>query len=340
MAIKKVPGGWQADIRTAGRHSKRYRKTFQRKADAERWINSLKAKIAAAPDFLLPVKETRRLSDLVKLWFDLHGVNLKSATDTYRRLIALCDAVGDPVVSRFNAQAFAAYRASRLSAGISASTLNRERSYLAGVFGELKRLGHWTAENPLSRVRPIRISQPELSFLTVEQIQQLFAALSESKNPDVKLVATLALSTGARWSEALNLRLSNIRATPGLVTFTDTKSRKNRSVPIDDNLSSQLIERLKQGPFSPCYGALRMALRRSGIELPDGQSAHVLRHTFASHFIMQGGDILTLQRILGHHSITITMRYAHLAPEYLEQAKKFNPLSAWTLGGHMGSEGQ
>ncbi|MFQ1065102.1 tyrosine-type recombinase/integrase [Bordetella trematum] len=53
---------------------------------------------------------------------------------------------------------------------------------------------------------------------------------------------------------------------------------------------------------------------------------HVLRHTFASHFMMNGGNILTLQRILGHSTLTMTMRYAHLAPDHLQEARRLNPL--------------
>ncbi|WP_437124277.1 tyrosine-type recombinase/integrase [Burkholderia multivorans] len=71
--------------------------------------------------------------------------------------------------------------------------------------------------------------------------------------------------------------------------------------------------------------AFREAVDRAKIELPDGQLTHVLRHTFASHFMMNGGNILSLQRILGHASLTVTMRYAHLAPDHLE-AKRFNAL--------------
>jgi len=68
-------------------------------------------------------------------------------------------------------------------------------------------------------------------------------------------------------------------------------------------------------------------MRRTGIELPSGQVSHVLRHTFASHFMMKGGNILVLQRILGHVSIVDTMKYSHFAPEHFEEAVKFNPLS-------------
>jgi len=62
-------------------------------------------------------------------------------------------------------------------------------------------------------------------------------------------------------------------------------------------------------------------------KLPKGQAAHVLRHSFASHFVMNGGDILTLQKILGHSTINMTMRYSHLSVGHLTEALKNNPLS-------------
>jgi len=67
-------------------------------------------------------------------------------------------------------------------------------------------------------------------------------------------------------------------------------------------------------------------MQRAGIETPAGQLTHVLRHTFASHFMMNGGNILVLQRIVGHTDIKVTMRYAHFAPDHLSEAKQLNPL--------------
>nr|WP_294736864.1 tyrosine-type recombinase/integrase [uncultured Pseudomonas sp.] len=54
---------------------------------------------------------------------------------------------------------------------------------------------------------------------------------------------------------------------------------------------------------------------------------HVLRHTFASHYMSKGGDILTLQRALGHASLAMTMKYAHFSPGHLAEVIKLNPLS-------------
>nr|DAO67606.1 MAG TPA: integrase [Caudoviricetes sp.] len=72
-------------------------------------------------------------------------------------------------------------------------------------------------------------------------------------------------------------------------------------------------------------------MQRAGIETPTGQLTHVLRHTFASHFMMNGGNILVLQRILGHTDIKVTMRYAHFAPDHLSEAISFNPLNQLEL---------
>lgn len=61
-------------------------------------------------------------------------------------------------------------------------------------------------------------------------------------------------------------------------------------------------------------------------QIPEGQCTHVLRHTFASHFMMNGGNILVLRDILGHADIKMTMIYAHFAPDHLEDAVTKNPL--------------
>lgn len=94
---------------------------------------------------------------------------------------------------------------------------------------------------------------------------------------------------------------------------------------VDNELYTEIPK--KRGRlFARYYSAFRIAVRRAKIELPAGQISHVLRHTFASHFTMNGGNILVLQRILGHTDIKMTMRYAHFAPDHLNDAVMFTPL--------------
>ena len=104
------------------------------------------------------------------------------------------------------------------------------------------------------------------------------------------------------------------------------KGRKNRTVPVSTELYDTLPDARKRWLFGDCYGAFRSALERTGIELPAEQFTHVLHHTFASHFTMNGGNILVVQRVLGRTGIKMKMRYAHFSPEHLEDAVKLNPI--------------
>ena len=74
-----------------------------------------------------------------------------------------------------------------------------------------------------------------------------------------------------------------------------------------------------------------MALARTELKLEPGQMTHVLRHTFASYFVKATNDILSLQKILGHSDLKMTMRYAHLAEGHLDKVIANNPLVALTL---------
>lgn len=329
MSIKKIDSGWLLDIQPGGRGSKRYRKTFSTKAEGLAYEAWLKTQLIQKPEWEPQKRDLRRLSDLIEIWFEHHGSQLRAGKDTHARLLAMSAAMGNPVVDKFNAAMFSQYRAKRLGEGISANNLNREHAYLRAVFNELRRLGYWLGENPLSLLRQFKIQERELSYLSSEHIDQLLKVLTG----DALLIAKVCLCTGARWSEAELLSASQIR--DGQIHFTGTKSGKNRSVPIDDWLIDALKARSKNRGlrlFKRSYGDFSRAVDAAGLVLPKGQLTHVLRHTFASHFMMNGGSILVLQKLLGHQSLAMTMRYAHLAPDHLQEAKALNPLARLTLG--------
>ena len=236
----------------------------------------------------------------------------------HRRLKAMAEAMGNPVADRFTVDIFASYRTARIDAGLTQSNMNREHAYLRAMFNEL-----------------FKVQQTELSYLTLEQIDKLLNALKASRNQHVGLISRICLATGARWSEAEELQENQVRN--GMIEYARTKSGKTRAVPINEELESAIQRHKREhGQMGRIFGysisAFREGVERAGLVLPDGQMTHVLRHTFASHFMMNGGNILTLQRILGHANVTMTMRYAHMAPEHLQEAKRLNPLARLTLG--------
>lgn len=325
MSVRKTAAGWRVDIRPNGRDGKRVRKHFATKAEALRFEAYTKTTMTQRPDWQPPSKDRRPLSALIARWYEAHGQHLKDGASRVAFMQAAARALGDPAACDFTAQAFADYRAQRLADGLSANTVNHEHAYFRALFNELERLGEWPQPNPLAKIRRLRMTERELSFLNRGQVQALLAELGRGRNQDALQVARVCLATGARWSEAETLRAEQI--SPGLITFSNTKNGCSRAVPVSPALAEQLGQRRPAGRlFSRCYDAFRHAIGRAGIKLPAGQLSHVLRHTFASFFMQNGGNILTLQRILGHASLTMTMRYAHLAPDHLEEARTLNPL--------------
>ncbi|MFG7308942.1 tyrosine-type recombinase/integrase [Burkholderia pseudomallei] len=152
------------------------------------------------------------------------------------------------------------------------------------------------------------------------------------------------MATGARWSEAECLRAQQLRG--NAVHFTQTKTDKNRSAPIDPALAEEILafrasksEVIGDHIFENSAGAFRMGVRDACIELPEGQLIHVLRHTFASHFMMNGGNILTLQRILGHSDLPPTNRASRSLVKFVFGEEDEHEEALYGTANHRVSEG-
>ncbi len=320
--IKKQGDQWLVDIQPGGRGHKRYRKVFGTKAEARRYEIMLQSRVAENSAYSVPKKDLRKLSEFVESWYRSTGQFLNSGNDSYQRMIKAASSMGNPVMSVFKPVFFIDYRVQRIKEGVKPSTLNRELQTFKAVFSDLIRSLQFEGKNPFSAIRQIKLSQSKTVFLSVEDIKKLFSYLEKSES-DAYLIALVCLSTGARWGEAQALVLSDL--SNGMVHYHVTKSKKSRSVPVVDDLYNRLVDRLTKGPFNDGYSTFTRRLYESGVDLPEGQRTHVLRHTFASHYMMNGGNILALQKILGHSSLNMTMKYSHLAPDYLREILKINP---------------
>ncbi|MEC4725659.1 tyrosine-type recombinase/integrase [Shewanella sp. D64] len=318
MTITKQEKGYLVDIRPSGRNGKRYRRTFSTKTEATKYEKFVLSQHHNR-EWLDTPTDRRPLTELVELWFQFHGKSLKDGEATREKLLASCKAMGDLKVYQVTKNQFSQYRAVRLEK-VTSTTINLELKRLQGVFSALIKVNEFVGVHPLKGLPMAKTQIRELSFLRKEQIDHLLGLLTG----DMLTIVKICLSTGARWSEAQNLSSSHVMC--DRINFVNTKGGGNRTVPISDTLR-QSIPNKSGALFSRCYNDFMIILKSSGIELPKGQASHVLRHTFASFFVMNGGNILTLQKILGHVNIQMTMRYAHLAPEHLFEAVRLNPLS-------------
>lgn len=333
MSIRKQTNGkWLLEKYLDG--GRRVRKTFTTKGEALAYENYIEEQAAIKP-WVAERQDRRRLSDLVNTWYLSHGKTLRDGDRVKKILEFICESTGNPIADDFTAKLFTDYRKKRMGGElyrtdsvktVSLRTLNLELVYLRAMFNELDRLGEWNKPNPVQNIKQFRLDESEMSFLSNDQIKSLLIECQNSSVANLLLMVKIGLCTGARWSEIANLKLSQI--TPYKVTYTKTKGRRNRTVPITRDLYEQIPtdnNKIFNGSHTQAF---KNAIDRAGIELPNGQLTHVLRHTFASHFMMNGGNILVLQKILGHTDIKTTMRYAHLAPDHLEEATILNPLSS------------
>lgn len=326
-------GKWLAEAFIKG---KRVRRWFETKAEASRFFNELKRQNSPLADLVAVRRENpQRLSELVELWFDLHGQTLSTGLKIRSCLLWACEVMGDPLARNFTLDDFSDYRKKRLNGLVNPSakittaptesTLNNELLRFKAVFNELKRLNKWKGENPLDNMRRFKIKQNELYFLRHEEIERLLDVVKNPCfSPDLGVIIRICLATGARWSEAEDL--TGAQVIPYRVTYTKTKTGKNRTVPISPELF-ELLPKKSGRLFKSVYHQFAKAINMAGIKLPKNQLTHVLRHTFASHFMMNGGNIIVLRDILGHSDIKMTMTYSHFAPSHLEAAVAFNPLA-------------
>jgi len=328
MTVKKqANGSYQARFQFDG---KRYKKSFPSSREARAWEADTLRELAAGNTPIVQ-KDRRRFSELVELWFKLHGHTLKDGKRRLSRLHHIAKLMDDPLARQMGASQFSQYRAVRLGQGSSENNCNRELSYIKALFNELIRHDEWRQDNPVANVRKIKFDEKDMRYLNKEEIELLLAACKKSKSDSLYKVVEICLRTGARWGEANFFSPNDIKidGDRAWIRYEGTKSGKVRTIPVEASFA-RYIRGNKIGSgilFKDCLSAFRRAIEKANIDLPAGQATHVLRHTFASHYMMKGGDLLKLQKLLGHSTVVMTMRYAHLAPNALEDVLDKHALS-------------
>ncbi|NOH95331.1 tyrosine-type recombinase/integrase [Vibrio sp. 99-70-13A1] len=326
---------WLCECYPQGRDGKRVRKRFATKGEANSYEFYLMKEVDDKP-WLGDKADHRRLSDLIELWFKLHGQNLKSGEHAKNRMLHISNALNNPIASHLTSSDLAHYRASRINQGqgregqLAVSSNNGDIAWLKSIFNKLIKLKEWSLPNPVNGVESIKQSEPELTFLNEIQIRHLFKEITHSQVcKELTTIFKTCLATGARINEVVELKGSQLFQHK--ITFTNTKGKRNRTVPISKELYAELYKPTNDKLFSCGYGVAHKWLSKALPDLPKGQATHVLRHTFASHFMMNGGNILVLQHILGHQKIEQTMVYSHFSPNHLSDAIAFNPITQYNI---------
>ena len=189
-------------------------------------------------------------------------------------------------------------------------------------------------KNPASRARLFNVDNRKERYLSDEEMARLLQVLTTDNNRPVCLVLLFLLSTGARVSEALKMKWSDVDIAKRTwrIPAENSKSKKTRTVPLNDSAlevlaaSKSLQVDIEEYVFisgrtgQPLTNIRNIWERlRRAAELPDFR-IHDCRHNFASSLVNSGRSLYEVQHILGHHDPKVTERYAHLSTEVLQEA--------------------
>jgi integrase len=317
------------------------------KEQARRYAQQVEGRIAAGnigiPEPTPADVSRQRLTvrELVDAFLrDYSSPRVKDA-DRYRRdvrslLRNLTAAYGETPVVDVGRIQIARLRDDKLAAGLSKATVKLILAYSSRMWNWARTEGLIEAQNPVALVeKPSLAGQAmDFNFLAVDEADRLLVWSREKQATEYPVYAT-ALYTGLRMGELWGLRWTDCDLDRGLLTVRRSyrlapKSGKPRAVPINPALLPVLRQWRNECPtsdeglvFPTARGCMRQKDRDYGFkDALAGAECHAigfhgLRHTFASHFMMSGGNILSLQKLLGHSSVAVTMKYAHLAPDFM-----------------------
>src|SRR5215813_4069328 len=211
------------------------------------------------------------------------------------------------------------------------ATVNRRLTVIKHMFRKAVDWG-LIKTNPATGVKRFTVVSERTRFLTGEDVQNLQTKCeADITSPWLLSLVTLALNTGMRQGELLNLKWDGVNFERGLISVLQTKTMRWKTIAMNEATREALIwlNEHRYGDFlflwpwgdrvgrTTVYDAFKEVCKAAGIA---DFRFHDLRHTFASHLVMSGVDLVTVKDLLGHAGINMTVRYSHLVPEHKAQA--------------------
>ena len=305
-------------------------KTFARKTEAMRWALGIEADMEAGR-YRTAAGGAHTVADMIhkyvrqRLPAKKTGHRQRQQLELWRRLI------GDYELNQLQPQHIAAVRDS-LAETRSPGTVVRYLAALSHAFTIAIRDWHWIQENPCRLIEWPREPRGRVRFLSDDERVRLLEACRVSRCQPLYAVVMLALLTGMRRGEILGLRWRDVDLERRRLILTETKNNERRQVPLTpkaveivtalptlDRRPSALLFRSPRGGGRAVdiRHPWEAAVQRAGLE---DFRFHDLRHTAASYLAMSGATTNEIAAILGHKTLSMVQRYAHLTTEHAGSA--------------------
>lgn len=334
MAVRKLKGSWWVDFQYRGERIRR-RSPLNTKSGAQELELDLRQLVLRGGSAVPPAKvseshdvpKTSTFATFAEQWFVEYAVTNNKPSEQRAKRNALRNHLipflQEKPLHEINNRLIEKLKGELRAKGLCHKSIN---NYLSVLHTCLATAVEWELLTTLPHIKPYKVSPPPFTYLSTEECDSLLAAMPPGV---IRSMAIVALQTGARYCELIALRWEDIKFTTRQLRICraevrghigTTKSGHTRHVPLSD-LALAVFESLPKESdlvfhrhgrsvrYVRALEALREACSCAGIP---HASWHTLRHTFASTLVQRGVPLAIIRDLLGHATVKMTERYAHL----------------------------
>jgi len=305
--------------------------TFDRLTDAKKWAASTESAIREGRHFKTAEAKKHTLAELVDRYIKDVLPSKKDRAKQEAQLIWWKDQLGVYMLADITPALLVEAR-DKLAATPNSKGVMRGN---ATVVRYMAALGHaltiavrewqWLDDSPMRKVSKPKEPKGRVRFLSDDERARLLKACRESANPLLYTVVVLALATGARKGEIMGLTWDDVSLKRGTATLTDTKNGETRTAHLTGH-ALELVKELSKvrrintpllfpsanNPMKPADFRFHWEIALKVAEI-ENFHFHDLRHTCASYLAMNGASLAEIAEVLGHKTLAMVKRYAHLS---------------------------
>ena len=323
---------WRVKIRIKG--NPQVSATFKRRTDAKQWAAITESEILEDRYFKHAKSKSRTLNDAIKIYCEEGISHLKDPHTRISHLAYWEKELGTAYLAELTSNRILECR-SKLAKVRSNSTANRYVATLSALLSFAANERQLLPSNPLKTIKKLKEPKGRTRILNErERINLINSCEAHKKYPEMIPIVLLAITTGMRRGEILNLRWADIDFRRQKIVIWNTKNNETRHVPLVGpalravrewskirplNDSALLFpSQVKGNPQNIFHLDHAWRLVKSSTGLTDFRF-HDLRHTAASYLAMNGAGLREIADILGHKTLAMVMRYSHLTEDHKHQ---------------------
>ncbi len=316
--------------------------TFDRKTDAKEWAKRTEIDIKEGRYFKTAEAKKHTLAELIERYLaELKRRNSKRYDDVLNMLTWWNEQIGRYLLSDVTKPLILEHREKLLSGTgrrgtqRSTATVNRYMTALSHALTVATNEWEWLHEHPMKKIPKLTEPRGRVRFLDDDERQRLLAVCRD--NPSLYLLVVLALSTGARHGELIALHWKNVDLQRQVIILHDTKNKERRVLPLvhhalelmeahkkQRSVVSPLVFPSPHNPTRPWNSRATWENALHSARISDFRF-HDLRHSAASYLAMNGASLTDIAEVLGHKTLQMVKRYAHLSEAHTATVvKKMN----------------